>query len=116
MIKITRVEDTCKIPDSDIIPFIQDFLSYLLTEYRENCPDGSIESIGAIFYLTSDSDIRHYAAFGLSSPITESRFEWLEDVENGYTNGCIVLNNDVAINIIGHSEYFQILRKERNNV
>ena len=48
-----------------------------------------------------------YQAIGLSVPITESRFEWIEEIGHGYSNGCIVLNNEKAINIIAKTALFQ---------
>lgn len=46
-------------------------------------------------------------SFGLSSKITESRFEWIDLIGNDFLDGCIVLNNDRAINIIGKAYYFR---------
>ena len=45
--------------------------------------------------------------FGLSSKITESRFEWIDLIGNDFLDGCIVLDNDRAINIVGKADYFK---------
>ena len=50
--------------------------------------------------------------FGLSIPVNKSRFEWIECIEHGFVNSCIVLDNDKAINIIGRKECFEHLMEE----
>lgn len=106
MIKITGMEDLDKIQNADVVPYIKNLLEYLLKEYSDYCPNGSIESIGVIFFLESGEDLKQYTKLGLSSPITESQLEWVVDIGHGYLNACIVLDNDRAINIIGKAEYF----------
>lgn len=113
MKKITAREHLKEILDADIYPYIQNLLEYLIKEYSDFCPDFSIEEIGAIYLLESESDFDLYKDMELSSPITESCFEWVETVEHGYCNGCIVIDNDRAINIIRKQEYFNKL-KERS--
>ena len=113
MKKITSREHLKEILDTDIYQYIQNLLEYYLKEYSQFCPDSSIEEIGAIFLLEQETDFSMYQEMGLSSPITESCFEWVETVEHGYCNGCIVIDNDRAINIIGKQEYFNKL-KERS--
>ena len=110
MIKITAREHLKKIRDTDIYPYIQNLLEYFLKEYRQFCPNFSIEEIGAIYLLEDESDFELYKDMELLSPITESCFEWVETVEHGYCNGCIVIDNDRAINIIGKQEYFNKLK------
>lgn len=112
MIKITKPEDLEKIHDKNVKRYIHILLYYTLNEYKKYCPDSSIEEIGAIFLLESKSDFALYSEMGLSLPITEKRFEWIESIENGlYCNGCIVIDNDTAINIIGKREYFENFRE-----
>ncbi|MBM6921876.1 hypothetical protein H6A12_12040 [Phocea massiliensis] len=113
MIKITSPADLKKIHDSYISLYIQNLLEYILREYISYCPDQSIEEqIGAIFLLEQESDIHLYQQMGLSSPLKESQFEWLKQLSYGYSNGCIVLDNDRAINIIGKSSYFKPIQEE----
>lgn len=109
MIKITKPEDLEKIHDENIKPYIAALLGYILKEYS---PDSSTNEIGAIFLLESESDyvLSDYVLYeemGLSMPLSEKRFEWIEPVEHDYYNGTIVIDNDRAINIIGRKEYFE---------
>ena len=105
MIRITKQADLVKILDAEICSYINYLLETILGEDQKNCHT-SIEEIGAIFLLEGESDWMQYPAMGLSAPVTESRFEWIEPIENGYCNGCIVIDNDRAINIIGKQEFF----------
>lgn len=108
MIKITKTKDLEFIHDSEIRPYISNLLNQILSEYKRFCPDSSTDDIGAIFLLESESDYVLYSEMGLSTPLAENRFEWIESIENGrYCNGCIVIDNDRAVNIIGRKEYFE---------
>lgn len=106
MIKITSPEHLKNIDDPQILPYIRQLLESLLKEYRQFCPDSSIEKIGIIFLLEQESDFDLYQEMGLLSPVSTSDFEWIAPIENGYCNGCIVIDNDRAINVIGKEEYF----------
>lgn len=107
MIKITRLEHLELIPEKEIVPYISNLLKHILEEYKDYSPNGSLETIGAIFFITSKKDLENHLDFGLSVPIDKARFEWIEKTTyNGYVDGCIVLDNDRAINIIGKQEYF----------
>lgn len=103
MIKITKYDDLAKIKDNSIVHYIKNLLENILKSSSLNC---SIESVGGIYFLENESDINRYSEFGLTSPINKERFEWIENLSNGYSDGCIVINNDFAINIIGKTEYF----------
>ena len=103
MIKIICKEDIQRIPDKAIIPYINSYFDILISTYPPNC---SLEAVGAIFFLESKEDFKNLIEFGLSSPLMEERFEWIDGIGEGYSNGCIVLNNDFAINIIAKDEYF----------
>lgn len=103
MIIITKYDDIAKIKDKAIIPYIESLVSDILKAYSLN---RSFESVGGIFILESEKDFDNYNEFGLSSPLCEDRFEWIEEIGNGYSDGCIVINNDFAINIIGKTEFF----------
>ena len=109
MVKITRLDHLEQVPEKEIVPHIKNLLEYLLEEYKEYCPNASIESIGAIYLISSKSDLDKHLDFGLSMPIDKSRFEWIEYIGNNFINSCIVLDNDRAINIIGRKEYFEHL-------
>lgn len=106
MIKIVKSEDLQNIPYPEIIPYIHDLLHFYLKEYKNYCSDSSLERIGAIYLLEQEKDWENYSEIGLPSPVMSNCFEWVEDLENGYCNGCIVLDSDRAINIIGKQEYF----------
>lgn len=105
MIKITQLTDLTKIPDKEIIPYIRQLYERISAEYNDHRPNG-IESIGAIFFITSRADLDKYSELGLSMPIDERRFEWIDDIEYGFVDACIVLDNDTAINLIGKRECF----------
>lgn len=104
MIIIKQIEDISRVRDNDIKPYITDYFKYLIKAY---CANDSIEAVGAIYYFENIDDFMEYQSIGLSAPITENRFEWIEEIGHGYSNGCIVLNNDKAINIIAKSTLFQ---------
>ena len=112
MVKITCLEDLEQIAELEIVPYIRNLLEYLLREYKEYCPNGSIETIGAIYFIDSKSDLDKHLELGLSMPIDERRFEWIEYIGTNFVNSCIVLDNDRAINIIGRKEYFEHLLEE----
>lgn len=104
MIIISFQEDIQKIPDKQIVPYIQAMLDDLL---KICFPDRSIESVGEIFFLEKPEDLKSFFNNALSSPIKEERFEWIESVDREYSNGCVVLNNEKAINIIGRTKFFK---------
>ncbi len=107
MVKITRLEHLEQVPEKEIVPHIKNILDHILKEYKDYCPNGSIEAIGAIFFITSKEKLANHSAFGLLNPLEESLIEWKTPIEQGFVNVCIVLDNDVAINIIGKEEYFE---------
>ena len=111
MIKITCKDDLDLIADVCIKKHIENQLNYLLNTYKDECSEGSIESIGAIFYVEMSSDFESYTQFGLSSPITEERFEYIELLEDGYCKGLIVIDNERAIELIGKKNAFTHLLK-----
>ena len=106
MIKIASKADLEKISDPNILPYLTDLIDHIFCEYNLS-PDASIEEIGAVFVLEQESDWGLFAEMGLSLPIIESWFEWIEDVAPGYCGGLILLNNEKAINIIGKQEFFK---------
>ncbi len=103
MIKITKPDDVSKIKDVSVIPYINNLVSSIINSY---CANRSFEAVGAIYFLENKDDIKRYEEMNLSSPLTCERFEWVENIGNGYSDGCVVINNDFAINIIGKTEYF----------
>ena len=114
VIRITCVKDLDSVTDTCIKKHIESQLKYLLNTYIEECSEGSIESIGAIFYVEKNSDIEDYKQFGVSSPITEERFECIEEISNEYYRGLIVINNSKAIELIGRKSVFNTFLKEKN--
>lgn len=110
MITIKSTADLKKIYDPNILPYVTALINNIYFEY-DMSPGSSIEEVGTIFVLEQGADWRLYREMGLSMPVTESRFEWIS-FENGYGDGCIIVNNEHAINIIGKQEYFELIRKE----
>lgn len=103
MIEILTPDNVSKIKDCYIAEYIKNLLTNLLTQTS----DCSFETVGGIFYVENEKDFDNYKKFGLSSKITESRFEWIDLIGNDFLDGCIVLDNDRAINIIGKAYYFK---------
>ena len=114
MVKITRLEHLEQVPEKKIVPYIAKILESFLEEYKDYCPNGSIETIGAIFFIISKEDLTNHSAFGLLNPLEESHIEWKTNIGNEFVNICVVLDNDRAINIIGKEEYFEEIQGERN--
>lgn len=114
VIRITCVKDLDSVTDSCIKKHIESQLKYLLNTYKEERSEGSIESIGAIFYVEKSSDFDNYTQFGLSSPITEKRFECIVELPNEYYRGLIIINNSKAIELIGRKSVFNTILKEEN--
>lgn len=67
MIEILTPDDVSKIKDC----YIAEYIKNLLTQTS----DCSLETVGGIFYVENEKDFDNYKKFGLSSKITESRFE-----------------------------------------
>lgn len=111
MIKITCKIDLVLITDTCIKRYIEEQLNYLLNTYKEECSEGSIESIGAIFYVENSSDFDDYTHFGLSSPINEERFEYIEQITGGYFRGIIAIDNEKIIEIYGEESVFESILK-----
>ena len=107
MVKITRLEHLEQVPEKKIVPYIAKILESFLEEYKDYCPNGSIETIGAFFFIDSKDDLKNYMGFGLENPLDKSHIEWKTNIGNGYASICVVLDNDSAINIIGKEEYFE---------
>lgn len=105
MIKIIKPDDISKVKDKKIIPYIENLMQTILNAYY---PNSSLEAVGAIFFLEDENDIKMYEEMGLSSPLTEKSFDWMQKFARGYLYGCVVIDNDFAINIIGKTKYFNI--------
>ena len=69
LIKITTLKDISKIENGYVRQYIEKLLKYLLNEYKEYCTDGSITSIGAIYFAETDLDLKDYKTFGLVNPM-----------------------------------------------
>ena len=99
MVKITTLADIEKVP-LQYQPHIRNLFNQIAFTYKEDSTTLDIESIGAIFFVSSKKDFEKYVDFGLSSPINEKRFEEITS-ENGIVTGIIVLSNSKAITIVG---------------
>ena len=86
MIEILTPDDVSKIKDCYIAEYIKNLLTNLLTQTS----DCSLETVGGIFYVENEKD-----------------FEWINLIGNDFLDGCIVLDNDKAINIVGKADYFR---------
>ena len=115
MIKITKISDLNNITDTKILPYLKALIKHILFEYEEICRSDSIEKFGAIFFIENTSDFDLYKEMGLSSPLNEKRFEYIDEVRGDYYNGLIVLDNERCINIIGKKEYFNKLLEDCKN-
>lgn len=111
MIKITCKNDLSLVIDACIKKHIENQLNYLINTYKEECSEGSIESIGAIFYVENSSDFDDYTQFGLSSPVNEERFEYIEQITGGYFRGLIAIDNERIIEIYGEESVFESILK-----
>ena len=103
MIKVQQVQDLVKISDKTAFQYISNLLYSLLKNYKSD----NINKFGSIYYIESKADFGEHKAFNLSMPLSEKRFEWIEDIGNGYINGCVVINNGTAINLIGKRYLFE---------
>ena len=99
MIKITKLSDIQKVP-LQYQSHIQKHFNQIAFAYKEDSTTLDIESIGAIFFVSSKKDFEKFEDFGVSSPIDEKRFEEIT-IENGIVTGIIVLSNSKAITLVG---------------
>ena len=101
MIKIAKISDLDNITDTNILPYLNALVEHVLREYEEICCSDSIERFGAIFFIEDEADFDLHKEMGLSSPITEKRFEYIDVIRENYYNGLIILDNERCINLIG---------------
>ena len=106
MIKITNLKDIEKIDDTKISPYLKALVNHVLSEYEEICRSDSIERFGVIFFIEDEADFDLHKEMGLSSPITEKRFEYIDVIRENYYNGLIILDNERCINLIGQKCHF----------
>lgn len=107
MVKITKLDDLKKVQDTKITPYLERLVKHILFEYSDVCCSDSIECFGALFYIENETDFDLHKEMGLSSPLTEKRFEYIDEIRQDYYNGLIVLDNEKSINLIGKKEYFK---------
>ena len=103
MIKILNLQDIDKIPEKTVVPYVYSLMKHILDNYDSN---SSIESVGAVYFMENEKDLNNYQDLGLYKPIQEKIFEYICPINEDYSDGCIVINNDFAINIIARTEYF----------
>ena len=103
MIKILNLQDIDKIPEKTVVPYVYSLMKHILNAYDSN---SSIESVGAVYFMENANDLNNYQDLGLHGPIQEEIFEYICPINEDYSDGCIVINNDFAINIIARTEYF----------
>ena len=107
MFKIIFQKDLQNIPDPVIAPHIIEHFQYLITTYKDYCSDHSIQALGMIVLIESEDDLKRYQEWELGAPIADRDFEWFFHLENDYFEGCVVLDNDRAIHLIGKEKYFR---------
>ncbi|MBQ7115009.1 MAG: hypothetical protein IJN94_01185 [Clostridia bacterium] len=115
MIKIAKISDLDNITDTKILPYLNALVEHILSEYEQICCSNSIERFGAIFFIENESDFDLYKKMGLSSPLNERRFEYIDEIRGDYYNGLIILDNERCINLIGKKEYFSKLLEDCKN-
>ena len=111
MIIVHTMQEVNNIPVKSVIPYVRSLITNILNAYSSN---GSIETVGAVYFLEGVDDVRNYQALGLHEyqalglhePIAEEVFEYIFPINEEYSDGCIVINNDYAINLIAKSKYF----------
>ena len=99
MVKIRKLSDIEKVP-LQYQSHISNLFNQIAFAYKEDSTRLDLDSMGAIFFVSSAKNFEKYQDFGLSSPIDEKRFEEIT-VENGIATGIIVLSNSKAITIVG---------------
>ncbi len=112
MIKISSLKDAEGLRNGKLYPYVSSLLKRILRGYKGFCEKGNIDRVGAIYIVESPADFDDFSSFGLSSPITEKRFEYIIVINDKYCDGCIVLNNDYAVNIIGTKDCFSSFLNE----
>lgn len=115
MIKIAKISDLDNITDTKILPYLKALVEHILFEYKEICCSDSIEKFGAIFFIENTSDFDLYKEMGLSSPLNEKRFEYIDVIREDYYNGLIILDNERCINLIGQKFHFNKLLEDCKN-
>lgn len=109
MIVITKERDLESIVDENIKLKISDLLQYFLKEYSAFCAGGSIEPLGAIIFIQTSDDFNELSKFGVTVPLTTKMFEWLQPFSHNFLLGCLVLDNDRAINIIFNKSFISTI-------
>ncbi len=107
MIKISKTEDIPKISNTYVRQYVEKLFCHLIDVYKEECTDGNLDSVGAIFFVESKEEFIHPESFGLVNPITESSFEYIDEIGEGFSVGVIVTNNSFAITIISETTNFE---------
>ena len=106
MITINNYYDIKKISDPYIFKYVNSLIENIFKEYHCNYAD-SLKPIGVIFVVESIEDWKLLSENELGLNINNNRFEWIDDIGNAYCDGCIVINNSNAVNIIGKKIYFK---------
>ena len=78
----------------------------MFEEYTDYSAIKSLSTIGDIYYVESEDELKNHKLFGLNIPITELSFDIIDDIDNGYVHGIIAVSNDFAISIIASNSIF----------
>lgn len=111
MTEITKETDLKAVGDNDIRLKINELLQYFLKEYSAFCADGTIQSLGAIIVLEDKTDWNKLLKYGITA-VNRDVFEWIDSFTAEYKIGCIVIDNDKSLNIIGKNEFFDKYTEE----
>lgn len=102
MVKITCIEDLDNISDSGAKYIAEKELQQLLSLYEID----NISCFGSIFLIEDSAEFDNYSAMGLAEPII-GNFEFTEKYifkkcnrEDIYLFGCIVICDDLAVDIL----------------
>lgn len=106
MIVIKNTDDLSKLKNTHLKNYIKSLLLRIFDEYQVECVD---EQIGTIYYIETIEELKNGMNFGLTKRLTESRFEMIEEIGDGFSHGIIVVTNEYVISIFAPSFLFKEL-------
>ena len=107
LIKVSKAEDISKISNTYVRQYVEKLFHHLIDVYKEECTDGNLDSVGAIFCVEAKEKFLQPELFGLVNPVTESSFEYIDEIGEGFSVGTIITNNSFAITIISATTNFE---------
>ena len=107
MVVIQDSKDLDNIKDLFVYEYIHNLLNFLFETYEVQ----SIKDFGAICYVESDDELQWCRELYLPPALNDRQFEWIVDIGEGYVNGCLLIHNDFALNLVGRAEYIKNLEE-----